>query len=72
MWLLRTLAVIVPKPQFSETLEVVLEPLSLLIDGSTVTDVIYGVSQTLAVVCQVYPMLPSAKVICQDPIPISL
>ncbi|KAK1394152.1 hypothetical protein POM88_013208 [Heracleum sosnowskyi] len=61
MWLLRTMAVIVPKPQFNETLEVVLEPLSLLIDGSTVTDVIYGVSQTLAVVCQVYPMLPSAK-----------
>ncbi|KAL8148687.1 importin subunit alpha-like isoform X2 [Apium graveolens] len=60
MWLLRTMAVLVPKSQFSETLEVVVEPLCLLIDGSTI-NVIYDISQTLAVVCEVYPMLPPAK-----------
>ncbi|XP_074327238.1 importin subunit alpha-5-like [Apium graveolens] len=60
MWLLRTMAVIVPKSQFSETLQVVVEPLCLLIDGSTI-NVIYDITQTLAVVCEVYPMLPPAK-----------
>ncbi|KAK1374731.1 hypothetical protein POM88_030924 [Heracleum sosnowskyi] len=58
-----TMALIIPKPQFNATLEQALEPLSLLIQGNTIEDsmVLHGVSETLAVVCQVHPMLPHAK-----------
>ncbi|KAK1364520.1 hypothetical protein POM88_040081 [Heracleum sosnowskyi] len=63
MRLLCTMALIIPKPQFNATLEQALEPLSLLIQGDTIQDsmVLHGVSETLAVVCQVHPMLPHAK-----------
>lgn len=64
MCLLRTMALTNFKPKFSKTLEAVVEPLTALINGSTVAEVLHGrhgVSNTLAIVCQVYPMLSYAE-----------